>query len=151
MIRCPRCARLVVDESYVRRCPDCGASLVVQSDDPAALKAEERRLWWDLRLTGKGARRAVRSGVIAGIVLGGLAHLLGSQGAMPWWSAGVALIGGILGGLVAFLRLGHLGGMTLYGLGLVVFSGLFNPLAWIQFIAAGAIIAFIVQDRRQGI
>ncbi len=151
MIRCPRCARLVVDTDYVHRCPGCGASLLVTSDDPAALKAEERRLWWDLRLTGKGARRAFRSGVTAGLVLGGLAHLLGSQGANPWWSAGVALIGGALGGLIAFLRLGHLSGMVVYGMGLVIFSGLFNPFAWIQFIAAGAVIAFIVQDRRQGI
>ena len=149
MIRCPRCDRLVVQEGYIHRCPDCGASLEVRSADPVALRQQARRLWWENRLTGPGPRRAFRSGVLWGAGLGAIAATLGSL-EFGLSTLFMAVVGGIFGGLVAFLRLGHLSGMVVYGLGMIFFSGMFNPIAWIQFVASGAVIAFIAQDRRQG-
>ena len=150
MIRCPRCDRLVVEERDVHRCPGCGASLTILSEDPAALRAEARRLWWEIRLTGPGPRRAFRSGVLWGAILGAGAVTFGFLWQVGWFTIYAAVCGGILGGAIAFLRLGHLSGMLVYGIGMMAFSGCANPFAWIQFVAAGAVIAFITRDRRQG-
>ena len=150
MIRCPRCDRLVIHEEVVHRCPDCSASLTNLVADPEALRRQEWRTWLDARLTGVGARRAFRSGLIWGGVLGGGSFIIGSFWMVSWWTLVVTIEGAFFGALVAFLRLGHLSSMIVYGIGMIAASMSLNPFAWIQFVAAGAVIAFITRDRRQG-
>jgi hypothetical protein len=143
---CATCGRVFPVQHA--RCPVCGASMLNRNVGAGDLARREFTEWVDCRWT-PAMRRQYGFGALLGAVAQVLIYLLMLD--LPWWLFPIiALWGGLLGGIIAFRRHGHFGGLMIYGTGGILFAVLIGNPNFFSYLAmptAGAVIGIWLAQR----